>query len=161
MKIPGWVVKNMIFFAGLFCGIVFTLVSTILYLRNNLIVEMPSRYTYEESIAKLPEAAAYRNSSWNLRQVQCGLPPGKLSVYELCKSSYARQILTADPRFGVLLPCQIAIYERKDGKVMIASWNQTLLTGLLGGIPANIFAGKVIPEQRVIFHQLLNTKEKK
>lgn len=161
MKIPGWVVKNMIFFAGLFCGIVFTLVFSILYLRNNLIKETLSGYTYEECMAKLPNAVSFRNSSWVLRQIQCGLPPGKISVYELCKRTYAQQILTADPRLGVLLPCQFAIYEGRDGKVRLATWNQSLLLGILGGVPANIFAGKIIPEQRAIFRQLQKEKVKK
>lgn len=161
MKIPLWVVKNMIFFAGLFCGIIFTLVFSILYMRHNLIKEIPSGYTYEECLSRLPDAVSFRNSSWVLRQIRCGLPPGKISVYELCKRTYAQQILTAEPKLGVLLPCQFAIYERKDGKTVIAIWNQSLLMGILGGMPANIFAGKIIPEQRAIFRQLLKEKVKK
>ena len=161
MKIPGWVVKNMIFFAGLFCGIVFTLLFAVLYLRNNLILEVPCHNSYEQVLAKLPEAVSFRNSSWSLRQNPCGLPAGKIAIYELCKRSYAEKILTSDPRMGVLLPCQFAIYERSNGEVVLASWNQTLLMSILGGMPANIFAGRIIPEQRAIFRQLIHKKEEK
>ena len=57
---------------------------------------------------------------WTVRTQKCGLPAGKIAVFELCSRKYAAPLLTTDPEIGCLIPCRTAIYEKQDGKTYLS-----------------------------------------
>ncbi len=102
------------FCLGLLWGVALTFTGGIFYLRASLIREIPGRLSYEETVRQFPVNAS-AIPGWTIRSQKCGLPAGKISVFELCSRAYAAPLLTSDPQLGSIIPCRIAIYEKADG----------------------------------------------
>ena len=108
---------RLVFFSlGLLWGIALTFTGGVLYLRAALIREIPSRLSYEETVEQFPRNAS-AIPGWTVRNQKCGLPAGKIAVFELCSRKYASPLLTTDPEIGCIIPCRTAIYEKPDGKI--------------------------------------------
>lgn len=152
--------QNLLFFGtGILWGIAMTLFAGIFFLRANLIQEKKSALSYEEAVRLFPQKVA-TVEGWTVRTVPCGLPApvpgGRITVFEICSRKYAGRILE-DPssrKTAAVLPCKIAIYER-DGKVYFARLNGSVFMRLLGGVPADVFAKGVLPEQKKMFDGLI------
>ena len=41
--------------------------------------------------------------------------PGRIKTYEICNARYANEMLGADPRIAVCMPCSIAVIEQNGG----------------------------------------------
>ena len=48
-----------------------------------------------------------------------------------CNPPYANKALTAEPEIGLLLPCNVIIYEKSDGKVRVSITSPTKLFTLI------------------------------
>jgi uncharacterized protein (DUF302 family) len=73
------------------------------------------------------------------------LPVASLKI---CQPDYAEKVLKDDAaRFlAVMMPCSIAVYEKKDGKTYVSSMNAALMGHLFGGTVAEVMAGPVASE---------------
>ena len=139
---------RLVFFSlGLLWGIALTFTGGILYLRAALIREIPSRLSYEETVEQFPRNAS-AIPGWTVRNQKCGLPSGKIAVFELCSRKYASPLLTTDPEIGCIIPCRTAIYEKPDGKTYLAMLNTGLFMRLIGGAPGEVFRRGILPEQK-------------
>jgi uncharacterized protein (DUF302 family) len=58
-----------------------------------------------------------------------------IQVIELCQRDYARDLLKSGKnRFvAAMMPCAVAVYEKEDGTVYVASMNSALMGRLFGG----------------------------
>ena len=62
--------------------------------------------------------------------------PGRIQVLKLCKPEYASSLLqNDDTKFvGAMMPCSVAVYEKSDGKVYVASMNMGLMSKMFSGV---------------------------
>lgn len=71
-------------------------------------------------------------------------------LIKLCHPQYAARILRDERAriVSVMMPCTIAVYEKADGRVAVATMNAGLVGRFFGGIVAEVMAGPVSREQQ-------------
>ncbi len=110
-----------------------------------MMVENKSKYGFDETVAKIEAACA--KDGWKIPKIHridksvskidsTVLP---VAVIELCKPNHAVQVLVNDEDKIVssMMPCRVAIYEKKNGDVIISRMNTGLVAGLFGDVVAN------------------------
>ena len=154
------------FLCGGIWGAALMFIGGALYLRHNLIQEIPMEKDFVEVADAIgPVAQKY---GWQVSYNQCGMPRlinnQPVEVYRMCKTPYAQDLLTEenDRKISCILPCSIAIYRKSDGSTYISKLNMPLVTQLLGGTSVGIFYEKIAPEQNAIMsHFPVREKGKK
>lgn len=100
--------------------------------------------SYEEALSRLPEALK-KAGFGILTQIdiqetfkaKLGVDSRRYRIFGACNPSFAHSALEKDPRVGVLLPCNVVLYEKDDGKAVVGAVDpmQTLgATGADGGL---------------------------
>ena len=152
------VIRNILWFlCGILWGITLAFIGGILYLRHNLIQEIPIEGDFAQNADKIGPAA-YK-FGWQVSYNDCGLPRlidnQPIEVYRFCKTPYAYELLKNEDerKISCMLPCAISIYKKSDGITYISKLNMPLITQLLGGNSIGIFNEKILPEQREILSQ--------
>ena len=142
------------FFCGGLWGAALMFIGIVLYLRHNLIQEIPMEKDFVQIADMIgPVALKY---GWQVSCNQCGMPRvinnQPVEVYRMCKTPYAQDLLSEenDRKISCILPCSIAIYRKSDGITYISKLNMPLVTQLLGGTSVGIFYEKIAPEQNAI-----------
>lgn len=81
---------------------------------------------YDEALARLPEALKAEGfgviTEIDLRQTfasKLGLESRRYRILGACNPTFAHAAVTHDPSLGVLLPCNVAVYETEDGKARV------------------------------------------
>lgn len=99
------------------------------------ILELSSHRSFPETVKRL-EAAIEGNGFkvLHVHDVQRtlsgkGIDHGPYKIVEFCRAPAAKKVLDADPRFGVMLPCRMCVYE-KDGDVSIVAMRPMALSAL-------------------------------
>ena len=145
----------MIFFGGVFVGIVFMLLVMVLFFRHGMIQTIPSRYGFEETVSKTEEAI--KKAGWGIPgQIDVNAMTAKkgveitprVHIIELCKPAYAKAVLEDQSHFAAMMPCRIGIYE-KDGRVYLAKLNTGMMSRFLGGVVKKMM-GRVGREEKEI-----------
>ena len=90
-------VRLVFFGLGLFWGIALTFTGGVLFLRASLIREIPGSLSYEKTVEEFPRNAS-AVPGWTVRTQKCGLPAGKIAVFELCSRKW-RDLSVEDSRF--------------------------------------------------------------
>jgi uncharacterized protein (DUF302 family) len=49
-----------------------------------------------------------------------------------CNPNFAHQALDMEPEIGVLLPCNVLVYEKENGDIMVSAMNPEAALGLVG-----------------------------
>ena len=57
-----------------------------------------------------------------------GFERERVSIIEMCNAKYASQVLAADVKIGLMLPCPIMVYAEK-GKVFVTTMRPSLIGG--------------------------------
>jgi uncharacterized protein (DUF302 family) len=57
-----------------------------------------------------------------------GFVRDRVSIIELCNAKYASQVLAADVRIGLMLPCPIMVYA-ENGEVFISTMKPSIIAG--------------------------------
>lgn len=149
----------LLFAAGMLWGLALAVTAGILYLRYNLITEQAMPGTFEKITEGIP-AAVRSAEGWNVTKEQCLIPKSAdgepLLVYKLCNPDHAKELLADEEtrRIAAAIPCAVAFYRKKDGRVYAAKWNMTLIGRLIGGTPAWLFPGRIAEEQRIIMGRI-------
>ena len=118
--------------------------------------EVSSPSTVEETVARITKAA--EGEGWKILGVRklhesikqgAGIEVLPVHVVELCHPAHAGKILKEDSArpVSVFMPCSIAVYEKSDGKVYVASTNAALLGRVFGGVVAEVMGGAVAEAQ--------------
>jgi uncharacterized protein (DUF302 family) len=71
-----------------------------------------------------------------------GLVREPLRIIEVCNAQYAHEVLTADIRLALMLPCPITVYSR-DGVTWVSALRPTSMVDLLPEADIAEVAGKV------------------
>lgn len=117
-------------------------------------VESPSGV--DETVARLTKAA--EGEGWKVLGVRklhesikqgAGIDVRPVHVVALCHPAHAGKILKEDAarRVSVFMPCSIAVYEKSDGRVYVASTNAALLGRVFGGVVAEVMGESVAQAQ--------------
>lgn len=98
------------------------------------------RSSFEVALARLPEALAAEGfgviTRIDLRETfkqKLGVEFRKYQILGACNPKLALAAATEDPRVGVMLPCNVVIYERDDGAVTIGAVDPMQSIGADGG----------------------------
>ncbi|HBJ96203.1 MAG TPA: hypothetical protein DDZ11_07150 [Lentisphaeria bacterium] len=145
---------------GVLLGVAVTLLAGVLYLRANLIQEIPLGHGSFEALAAGVPGAAKSVDGWSATSAGCNLPrtPDGLPLqsFRFCNPDYARELLEneTERRIAAILPCGIAFWRGSDGMVYASKLNMPLLGRLLGGTPAFVFPRRIEPDQREILRKI-------
>lgn len=94
--------------------------------------------SYDEALARLPEELKKEGfgviTEIDLKatfKAKLGVDFRRYRILGACNPTFAHKALQADPRIGVLLPCNVALYESDAGKAVVGAIDpmQTLGAG--------------------------------
>lgn len=84
--------------------------------------------SYDEAALQLPEALKKEGfgiiTEIDLQatfKAKLGIDFRRYRIFGACNPSFAHKALMADPRVGLLLPCNVALYENDGGKAMLGA----------------------------------------
>lgn len=99
---------------------------------------------YEEALSRLPEALKKEGfgiiTQIDIQETfkaKLGVDFRRYRIFGACNPSFAHTALQKDPRVGVLLPCNVVLYEKDDGRAVVGAVDpmQTLgASGQEGGL---------------------------
>jgi uncharacterized protein (DUF302 family) len=82
--------------------------------------------TFDEAVARLPDALKAEGfgviTQIDLREVfqaKLGVAFRRYRIFGACSPAFALKAVEADPKVGLLLPCNIVIFEQDDASVML------------------------------------------
>jgi uncharacterized protein (DUF302 family) len=95
---------------------------------------------YEEALARLPEALK-KEGFGVLTQIdvqetlkaKLGVHFRRYRIFGACNPSFAHEALQKDVHIGVLLPCNVVLYEKDDGKAVVGAVDPMQTLGATGG----------------------------
>lgn len=71
-----------------------------------------------------------------------GFDRERVSIVELCNAKFASQVLAADVKIGLMLPCPIMVYA-EEGRVFITTMRPTLIGGFFPDVDISGVATQV------------------
>lgn len=107
-----------------------------------IIIESKSKFGFDETVSKIKIASA--EDGWknpiihridkSVSEIDSTILP--VAVIELCKPNHAVKVLINDEDKIVssMLPCRVAIYEKKNDDVIVSRMNTALIAWLFGGV---------------------------
>lgn len=128
---------------GALLGIVFTGVVINYSASKVLIKEMRSPYDFDKTVSTIVDHINNK-PGWHVVtvidqnkevQVHGGAAIGKFNIVQYCSGKYSSEMLSADDRkvIGAMLPKNLAVYEKSDGQVYVATSNGAVMGKLFGG----------------------------
>ena len=128
---------------GLLAGIIFTGITINLSAGKMLIKEMKSPYNFEKTVETIV-TRVNNQPGWHVvavidqnKEVQAhgGKAIGKYNIIQYCNGKYSSEMLAADDRkiIGAMLPKNLAVYEKSDGQVYVATSNGAVMGKIFGG----------------------------
>ncbi|ACG75247.1 protein of unknown function DUF302 [Anaeromyxobacter sp. K] len=95
---------------------------------SQLGMKKPSSWTYEQALEKLPELLKAEGfgilTQIDVKETlkaKLGLDFRKYRILGACNPTLAHQALSAVVDLGVMLPCNVVVYEGDDGKAVVTS----------------------------------------
>ncbi len=128
------------FIFGLIVGIALTVIFAMLVIPKQMFLVDESKYSFDETVEQIEKSVSENKWSMpNQYDLQAtmkkhGFDVNPVKVFSICKPSIANEILGgSEERYvSALMPCRIAVYEKKDGKVYISRMNAGLIAKVLG-----------------------------
>lgn len=95
---------------------------------------------YEEALARLPDALKKEGfgviteiDMQKTLKAKLGVEFPRYQIFGACNPGLAHAALVQDPRIGVLLPCNVVLYEKPDGKVVVGAVDPMQTLGSAAG----------------------------
>ena len=83
---------------------------------------------FDEALERLPAALAAQGFGiitqvdlGETLRTKLGKDVGRYRILGACNPAFAYEAVTRDPHVGVLLPCNVVLYERPDGKAVLGA----------------------------------------
>lgn len=84
--------------------------------------------TYEEALRRLPEALKKEGfgiitqiDMQETFKAKLGVPFRRYRILGACNPAFALKALQSDPRIGLLLPCNVVLFEKDDGTATLGA----------------------------------------
>jgi len=115
--------------------------------------------SYEEALVRLPEALKKEGfgvitqiDMQETLKAKLDVAFPRYRIFGACNPSLAHKALLKDPRVGVLLPCNVVLYEKDDGKVVVGAVDpmQTLGAAASGSGLEGVAAEVAVRLERVL-----------
>jgi len=97
------------------------------------------RFTYDEALLRVPEALKKEGFGIlteidikNTLQQKLGVAFRRYRILGACNPPFAHQALQADLEAGLMLPCNVVVYEGDDGKAVVLAVDPTLAVAASG-----------------------------
>ncbi|HCT70148.1 hypothetical protein SDC9_21777 [bioreactor metagenome] len=100
----------------------------------------------EKVTAKLKEYGFGIITQVNVQETlkeKIGVEFRKYRILGACNPAYAHRALSAESRIGLLLPCNVIVYEREDGKTEVAAINPKISMEKVGNKELSDFSCEV------------------
>ena len=99
------------------------------------------RITFDEALARLPEALQ-KEGFGIITQIdmqatlkaKLGVDSRPYRILGACSPGFAKKALELDPRVGLLLPCNVVLYERDDKRAVLGVIDPMQQLGASGGL---------------------------
>jgi uncharacterized protein (DUF302 family) len=151
------------FIGGLILGIALTGFIIAFSMPRMMLTVHKSRLGFDETVATIENSAI--EQGWKVPKiydiqkslVEAGhTEMGRLTILSLCQPDHAYEILKEDSRKKVsaIMPCRLAVYEVKGGKVYVAGLNVRLMSKMFGGVIEEVM-GNVDKEEKEILKKIL------
>jgi uncharacterized protein (DUF302 family) len=95
--------------------------------------------SYEDALSRLPEELKKEGfgiiTQIDLQETfkaKLGVEFRRYRIFGACNPSFAHEALQKDPRVGVLLPCNVVLYEKDDGKAVLGAIDPMQTLGTMG-----------------------------
>ena len=104
----------------------------------NFLVQKESTLSYEEAVVKSVEALKTQGfgvlTEINVKETlkkKIDVDFKKYIILGACNPPLAHKVLSAKPEIGVLLPCNVVVYEDDHGKTQISTFNPQLMAEMV------------------------------
>jgi uncharacterized protein (DUF302 family) len=154
---------GVVFIFGLLVGILLTGSAAWIAMPKMMLVVHKSRYNnVEETCRKLH--AAIEAQGWStpaVRDINKTIEKSGINlsrqvrIVELCKASYAKDVLETNPEVSTLMPCAWGVYQGDDGNVYISGMNMGLMGKIFGGNIAKVMGGPVSADEESILRDIV------
>ncbi len=126
-------------------------------LRAKMISNVKSKYNFEETCKKIEEVVP-KGEGWGFpipawefyeSQIKKNLKYDNIKnckIYFVCKSKYANQVVSDDPKWSGIMPCSWSVYELTNGDVYVAKMNIPLMSKMFTGVLGTVMS-KVAKEE--------------
>lgn len=129
-------------------------------MKSMMVEERVSPYGVDETVAKIQSNAKaigwvapdVRNMKKSILKNGGQDIGGEVRIVELCNAGHAGKILAQDEgRYSALLmPCSIAVYDKKDGKVYVSNMKAGTMGSMMGGIVAEVMADVDVDQKKIL-----------
>ena len=145
-------------------------------MRNYMVKEIPLPGSFQDACKALEEAVEEAEGwgqpipAWEFYQSQIskGLTYDNiknLKIFFVCKPSHANRIVRRYPFMSAMMPCSWSLYEKTDGRVILAKMNIGLMSKVFLGNLIGAVMGEVAREEEEIlaglFRRLREAGKKK
>jgi uncharacterized protein (DUF302 family) len=141
MKTKLLIIVSVIF--GFMAGILFTGIAINQSAGKMMIKEIKSPFDFEKTVETIVERVNSK-PGWHVVAVidqnkevlaHGGKAIGKFNIVQYCSGKYSSEMLRSDDRkpMGAMLPKNLAVYEKSDGQVFVATSNGAVMGKLFGG----------------------------
>ena len=155
---------------GFLVGAVVVGVAFAFLMRNYMVKEIQLPGTFGEACKALEEAVQEREGwgqpipAWEFykSQISKGLSYDNiknLKIFFVCKPSHANRIVRRFPFMSAMMPCSWSLYERTDGRVVLAKMNIGLMSKVFLGNLIGTVMGEVAREEEEILAGLFRRLE--
>lgn len=97
------------------------------------------KYSFEEAVTKVHDVLKEQGfgvlteiDAKKVLKEKLGLDRKPYKILGACNPNFAHKALDFEPEIGVLLPCNVIIYEKENGKVMVSAMNPEAALALVG-----------------------------
>lgn len=142
------------FLTGLISGMIIFGIFMFMTMPSMMIKTLESNYDFDTTVSKIE--SAIKREGWSHKGTSSisdelaknNLPlAGRIKTIKLCKAQYAKKVLDSDKYVSVMMPCQIAVWESDDKKVMISKMNLKLMGKMFGGVISEVMGGSVSEDE--------------
>ncbi|MCB1148184.1 MAG: DUF302 domain-containing protein [Leptospiraceae bacterium] len=104
----------------------------------NFLIQKESTLSYEDAVVKAVEALKTQGfgvlTEINVKETlkkKIDVDFKKYIILGACNPPLAHKVLSAKPEIGVLLPCNVVVYEDDHGKTQISTFNPQLMAEMV------------------------------
>ncbi len=146
------------FIIGLISGIILTAIAVAVILPRQMFLENESKLSFNETTEKLVELTA--ENKWSMphqydlqaTMKKNGFDVMPVKVFSMCQAQHASKILGSNEErlVSALMPCRVAVYERKNGKTYISRLNAGLFSKFMGKKVKGIMGEVAIENEQIL-----------
>lgn len=94
---------------------------------------------FDDAVSKVSEALKEQGfgilteiDAKNVLKEKLGIDRRPYKILGACNPQFAHKAIDMEPELGTLLPCNVLVYEKEDGQVVVSAMNPETALGLVG-----------------------------